>query len=127
VAAAAREAYNNAMDGSHCFGIAGTASQLFGKDLPLRAIGSVFRPPYRTPWSSTMTRTIARNFAWQFVNDASQNHIDITTTILPRVANPPRRRSLHMGLRVLWLGLPPKPPRRPDHTSTVSQAHRLNS
>ncbi|MGI9188063.1 MAG: hypothetical protein ACR2J9_11215 [Gaiellales bacterium] len=71
-AEAAREAFNNAVDGGHCFGIAGTASQVFGGSLGLRDIGSGFRPPYRTPWSSTLTRTIARNFAWQFVNDPTQ-------------------------------------------------------
>jgi len=68
-AEAAREMFNGNMDGGHCFGIAGTASQIFDGTLGLPSIGSAFRPPYRTPWSSTMTRTIARNMAYQFVND----------------------------------------------------------
>ncbi len=68
-AEAAREMFNGNMDGGHCFGIAGTVSQIFDGTLGLPSIGSAFRPPYRTPWSSTMTRTIARNMAYQFVND----------------------------------------------------------
>ena len=80
-AEATRAAYNGAMDGGHCFGIAGTVSQVFDGTLGLPAIGSAFRPPYRTPWSSTMTRTIARNFAWQFVNDNSPYTLSPTQAV----------------------------------------------
>lgn len=63
------QAANEGLDGGHCFGIAATAAQVFNRQLPLRAIGSAVRPPYRTPWSSTMTRQIARNAAAQFAID----------------------------------------------------------
>lgn len=68
-AEAAMESYIGAMDGGHCLGIAATAAQVFNSELAPRFIGSKFRPAYRTPWSSTMTRTIARNFTYQFAND----------------------------------------------------------
>ena len=111
-AEAAREAYNNAMDGGHCFGIAGTASQLFDGDLPLRAIGSAFRPPYRTPWSSTMTRTIARNFAWQFVNDANQYQVSPTQAVAVL------RRALKPGAAPYVLALWETPPGQGGHAIT---------
>jgi hypothetical protein len=88
-AEATREAFNGAMDGGHCFGIAGTASQVFNGTLGLPFIGSAFRAPYRTPWSSTMTRTIARNFAWQLVNDSSSYALSPTQAV----------RALQAGLK----------------------------
>lgn len=88
-AEATREAFNGAMDGGHCFGIAGTASQVFDGTLGLPFIGSAFRAPYRTPWSSTMTRTIARNFAWQLVNDSSSYALSPTQAV----------RALQAGLK----------------------------
>jgi hypothetical protein len=88
-AEATREAFNGAMDGGHCFGIAGTASQVFDGTLGLPFIGSAFRAPYRTPWSSTMTRTIARNFAWQLVNDSSPYALSPTQAV----------RALQAGLK----------------------------
>jgi hypothetical protein len=88
-AEATREAFNGTMDGGHCFGIAGTASQVFDGSLGLPFNGSAFRAPYRTPWSSTMTRTIARNFAWQLVNDSSPYTLSPTQLV----------RALQAGLK----------------------------
>ncbi|MFM7248000.1 MAG: hypothetical protein ACKO2Y_11100 [Actinomycetota bacterium] len=112
VAEAARESYNNGMDGGHCFGIAGTASQIFDGDLPLPAIGSAFRPPYRTPWSSTMTRTIARNFAWQYANDAGQYSVSPTESV--KVL----RQGLKAGAAPYVLALWETPPATGGHAVT---------
>jgi hypothetical protein len=117
VAEAAREAFNEAMNGGHCFGIAGTASQVFNDDLPLRAIGSAFRPPYRTPWSSTMTRTIARNFAWQFVNDPGPY------TFSPTAAVAELREGLKPGSAPFVMTIYETPPAQAGHAITPIALH----
>ncbi len=117
VAEAAREAYNEAMNGGHCFGIAGTASQVFNKDLSLTAIGSGYRPPYRTPWSSTLTRTIARNFAWQFVNDPTPY------TFSPSAAIAELRAGLKPGAAPYVMTIYETPPAQGGHAITPIALH----
>lgn len=117
VAEAAREAFNEAMDGGHCFGIAGTASQVFNRDLPLAAIGSGFRPPYRTPWSSTLTRAIARSFAWQFVNDPDPY------TSTPTAAVAKLKSGLKPGSAPFVLTLFETPPATGGHAITPIALH----
>lgn len=121
VAEAAREAFNNAMDGGHCFGIAGTASQVFNKDLSLKDIGSGYRPPYRTPWSSTLTRAIARNFAWQFVNDPGPY------TYSPTAAVSVLRTGLKPGAAPYVLTLYETPPASGGHAVTPIALHDRGS
>ena len=111
-AEATREAYNEAMDGGHCLGIAATAAQVFNKDLPLAAIGSGWRPPYRTPWSSTLTRTIARNFSWQYVNDADDY------TLSPTAAVAELRTGLKPGSAPYVMAVYETPPAQGGHAIT---------
>lgn len=111
-AEATREMFNEGMDGGHCFGIAGTVSQIFDRTIGLPSIGSAFRPPYRTPWSSTMTRTIARNMAHQYVNDLDGY------TLTPTQAVNALRKNLAPGAAPYVLGLYETPPAQGGHAIT---------
>ena len=111
-AEATREMFNGSMDGGHCFGIAGTVSQIFDGTLGLPSIGSAFRAPYRTPWSSTMTRTIARNMAYQFVNDLDG------FTLTPTQAVSSLKQNLAPGVSPFVLAVFETPPGQGGHAIT---------
>ncbi len=121
VAEATREAFNEAMGGGHCFGIAGTAAQIFNNESDLFAIGSAFRPPYRTPWSSQMTRTFARNFVWQFVNDVDA--YDMT----PTQAVAKLKQGLKPGAAPFILALWETPPGKGGHAITPTALYDRGS
>jgi len=116
-----REMFNGGMDGGHCFGIAGTVSQIFDGTIGLPSIGSAFRPPYRTPWSSTMTRTIARNMAFQYVNDLGEY------TLTPTQAVNALRKNLVPGAAPFVLGLYETPPGQGGHAITPTALYDRGS
>ena len=120
-AEATREMFNGGMDGGHCFGIAGTVSQIFDGTIGLPSIGSAFRPPYRTPWSSTMTRTIARNMAFQYVNDLGEY------TLTPTQAVNALRKNLVPGAAPFVLGLYETPPGQGGHAITPTALYDRGS